>query len=163
MQNSTPSPHTYTLKSFFSKTGTHNLSKCYFGEKESSPSRIVTPGPGTYDANSFVDNKYSKKFSIYPKINYPGIEICAFPSSFLSAYNFVILENKEKIRNPGPNSYRPDSKLCENTKFTQISFGLGNRQFLSKCESISPGPACYSIKSKFTPDKISSTRSTIKK
>ena len=83
-----------------------------------------TPGPGSYETVRIFGNE-GPKFSFKAKIK-------------LSKH----------CDSPPPNAYNPSPVI--NTAFKNISFGVGDRNFLRKLMSDSPGPGTYEIKSEFS-------------
>jgi Sperm-tail PG-rich repeat len=121
-----PAPGSYNLPSTLNtKTGPRYT--------KDSPLRdqVVTdytPGPGSYNTTQPI-GKFAPKFSMRPK-------------------NLRTRSNDS----PPPNAYQP--VFIYNTAYKNITFGIGERNFIKKPSIDIPGPGAYEYRSEFTKTPI---------
>ncbi|CAG9327199.1 unnamed protein product [Blepharisma stoltei] len=128
----------YELKSAQGKDspapGAYNPPTCFelakrapsFGKRSLSGVPQNLPGPGAYNPYSPIGKK-APKFSFSPRI-----------------------EIKYRASSPPPDTYNPVYRLVENSSFSDISFGKGEKgwNILPKVEE-KPGPGSYDLPSAF--------------
>ena len=84
-----------------------------------------TPGPGTYDALPTLGRDS-------PKYTFHGTTLV-----------------KKISQSPAPGFYSPKTTVTEFSGFREISFGVGERNFLRKSLNNVPGPGSYEIAGTF--------------
>jgi hypothetical protein len=119
-----PPPGSYEIPSTFSSKVGPKIVKSFISPLNSM--RHLTPGPGTYE-NVGTVGKDSPKFSFRKKIEMP-----------------------KPRDNPAPTAYNPKRTLTEFSGYSNIGFGIGNREFLQDIiKRQSPGPGTYTLGSEF--------------
>lgn len=118
-----PPPGSYEIPSTFSNTIGPKLVKSKI--QPLSALRHLTPGPGTYDASSFI-GRNSPKFSFRRKLSLP-----------------------KRSEFPSPDAYNPQRTLTEFSAYANIGFGYGTRTFPAVDKRESPGPGSYCVGSEF--------------
>ena len=115
-----PPPNIYNLPSSFNSPIGPKITKKPIRKDDNG-----VPGPGSYN-NTPKPRKNSPQFSFQSK--------------------FKELTPK---KSPSPIAYSPQHFPTFRSTHKSISFGFGNRNFLTSCETDSPGPTAYNIPSKF--------------
>ena len=120
--NDAPSPDKYSIPSCFDLEKRGPLLCGNQRDYQIQP-RSNTPGPGAYDIVTTIC-KDGPKFSFRSKPNV-----------------------KTRHSSPPPGTYNPRYNLLEQKKYSEITFGLGNRGSEEKPRPNTPGPGTYDIPS----------------
>ncbi|OMJ71830.1 hypothetical protein SteCoe_29865 [Stentor coeruleus] len=117
-------------------------------------SRFESPAPGSYDIPTSFNMKIGPKFIKDNQLkNYESIDFTPGPGTYEVAqpigkhapkFTFRAKVSREVYsQSPPPNAYAPAS--LETSAFKNITFGIGERNFLKNFREDSPGPGSYEI------------------
>lgn len=129
-----------------------------FGERwrPGVSTRFESPAPGSYDIPTSFNMKVGPKIikDTQPK-SYESIEFTPGPGTYevvqpigkhAPKFTFRAKVSREVYsQSPPPNAYAPTSLTT--SAFKNITFGIGERNFLKNSRQESPGPGSYEIQS----------------
>lgn len=127
----TPSPDRYHLLTYVDLNRRHNKGPKFLEKLPSTSDNNKAPGPGSYNIN-----KNTLKIDLPVTIK---SRKCMFYDDDL----------KKKIHCVSMQKYHPNTILQQNTRYTTISFGIGERGKVLNAMRNNPGPGTYNVRGCF--------------